>query len=61
VHAVVQAAPGSDLTADTLLDFARTRLSGQKVPRSLEFRDGPVRDDAGKVRRATLLAPPPVA
>ena len=60
VHAVVQATPGSDLGADALLAFARTRLSGQKVPRSVEFRDGPVRDDAGKVRRATLLASPPL-
>ena len=49
---------GNALASECRLE--EVRLSGQKVPRSVEFRDGPVRDDAGKVRRATLLASPPL-
>ncbi|MBB4375149.1 bile acid-coenzyme A ligase [Bradyrhizobium sp. cir1] len=52
VHAIVQARPG--LTADTLLVHLEHRLVGYKRPRTFEFVDEPLRDDAGKVRRTRL-------
>jgi bile acid-coenzyme A ligase len=55
-HALVELAPGSDVTDDELLDHARTRLEPLKVPRSIERVDHSLRDDAGKVRRSALRA-----
>jgi bile acid-coenzyme A ligase len=55
VHAIVEA-DGSAATAEELLDFVGQNLARYKVPRSLEFTDTPLRDDAGKVRRAALRA-----
>ncbi|TYL71133.1 AMP-binding protein [Bradyrhizobium cytisi] len=52
VHAIVQARPG--LTADTLLAHLEQRLVGYKRPRTFEFVDEPLRDDAGKLRRTKL-------
>lgn len=54
VHAIVQAVEGSGLEADELLDFAADRLTRYKLPRSVEFTTEPLRDEAGKVRRAAL-------
>jgi bile acid-coenzyme A ligase len=42
------------LDADTLLTFLRDRLVVYKLPRGFEFVEGPLRDDAGKVRRRQL-------
>ena len=57
VHAIVQladdAGPVSD---DDLRAFLGERLVRYKVPRTFERVDGPVRDDAGKVRRSALAA-----
>jgi bile acid-coenzyme A ligase len=56
VHAVVQSAdPHLDLAQ--LRVFLAERLLTAKHPRSLEVRSEPVRDDAGKVRRAQLRQP----
>ncbi len=55
VHAIVEADPAA-VTVTDLLAFMGERLARYKVPRSLEFTDRPLRDDAGKVRRAALLA-----
>jgi bile acid-coenzyme A ligase len=55
VHAVVERRDAS-LDADALTAFLREHLVLAKVPRSIEFVDGPVRDDAGKVRRSALRA-----
>ncbi len=55
VHAIVDA-PGASLTHNELLDHLSDRLARYKIPRSLEFVDQPVRDDAGKVRRSQLRA-----
>lgn len=55
VHAIVQADPG-EVTADDLLAFVGERLTVYKLPRSVEFVDEPLRDDAGKVRRTELRA-----
>jgi bile acid-coenzyme A ligase len=53
IHAIVEADPGS-LTTEELLAFVGERVARYKVPRSIEYTDQPVRDDAGKVRRAAL-------
>lgn len=54
VHAIVQAVEDSGLEPDELLDFAADRLTRYKLPRSIEFTTEPLRDEAGKVRRAAL-------
>lgn len=54
VHAIVQAVEDSGLEVDELLDFAADRLTRYKLPRSIEFTTEPLRDEAGKVRRAAL-------
>lgn len=53
VHAIVEADPQQVSEAE-LLAFAADRLAKYKLPRSVEFVDEPLRDDAGKVRRAAL-------
>ena len=56
VHAIVQPterARGS-LDAEAMIAFLRDRLVTYILPRSFEFVDGPLRDDAGKVRRQQL-------
>jgi bile acid-coenzyme A ligase len=52
VHAIVQTR--GDLTREDLNVFLTERLVRYKVPRSYEFVDEPLRDDAGKVRRTQL-------
>jgi bile acid-coenzyme A ligase len=52
IHAIVEAAaPGS---AEELKAHLADRLVSYKQPRSFEFVDEPLRDDAGKVRRTAL-------
>jgi bile acid-coenzyme A ligase len=52
VHAIVDA-PGG-VSENELRGFVAERLVSYKCPESYEFVDGPVRDDAGKVRRTAL-------
>jgi bile acid-coenzyme A ligase len=52
VHAVVQVT--FPLTDDELSTFLAERLVRYKTPRTFEYTDEPVRDDAGKVRRSAL-------
>ena len=52
VHAIVEIS--MPLTAEDLLSFVGDRLARYKLPRSVEFVDHPLRDDAGKVRRSAL-------
>ena len=40
--------------AEALLAYLNERLVRYKVPRSVEFVDTPLRDDAGKVRRSAV-------
>ncbi len=54
VHAIVQ--PAGELTDDDLREFLAERLVRYKQPRTFEYVDEPLRDDAGKVRRAQLQA-----
>jgi len=57
-HAIVQRDPAWQgvLDAAVARDFLATRLARYKIPRSFEFTNEPVRDEAGKVRRAALRA-----
>ncbi len=52
IHAIVQ--PRAGLTEDALREHLRARLVSYKQPRSYEFVEGNIRDDAGKVRRTQL-------
>ncbi len=54
VHAIVQAR--TPLEADALRSYLADRLVRYKIPRSFEFVDDSLKDDAGKVRRAALRA-----
>jgi bile acid-coenzyme A ligase len=53
IHAIVEADP-HDVSADELLTFVADRLVAYKLPRTVEFVDVPLRDDAGKMRRSAL-------
>jgi bile acid-coenzyme A ligase len=53
VHAIVEADPAA-VSADELIAFTAERLVAYKCPRTVEFVDTPLRDDAGKVRRSAL-------
>jgi len=55
VHAIVEADPEA-VPPEELLAFAGERVARYKVPRSLEYTEQPLRDDAGKVRRGALRA-----
>jgi bile acid-coenzyme A ligase len=52
VHAIVQ--PVDDVSERELNEFLAERLVRYKIPRSYEFTDEYLRDDAGKVRRSQL-------
>ncbi len=54
VHAIVQAT--SPVAKEELLEFLADRLVTYKMPRTFEFVEEPLRDDAGKVRRGALQA-----
>ena len=58
VHAIVRPdeAARAPLDEAGLRAFMETRLARYKTPRSYEFVDFPLRDDAGKVRRSQLRA-----
>ena len=58
VHAIVQTDDTSDdaLTDEELTEHMRGKLAPYKVPASFERSADPLRDDAGKVRRAALRA-----
>jgi bile acid-coenzyme A ligase len=51
VHAIVEC---DAIDIDELRSFLGERLVRHKIPRSFELVDGPLRDDAGKVRRSAL-------
>jgi acyl-CoA synthetase (AMP-forming)/AMP-acid ligase II len=54
VHAIVQAKPGTTLTAQEMREFAEPRLAGYKRPRDYEFRDALPRTDSGKLLKRLL-------
>jgi bile acid-coenzyme A ligase len=55
VHAIVEAEEDA-APMDELLKLAADRVARYKVPRSIEYTDQPLRDDAGKARRSGLRA-----
>jgi bile acid-coenzyme A ligase len=55
VHAVVEA-DRHGVSREDLLSFVAERVVRYKVPRSIEYTDQPLRDEAGKVRHGTLRA-----
>lgn len=54
VHAIVQPVEGAVPDEAELLAFVGARLTRYKMPKRIEFIDQPLRDEAGKVRRAAL-------
>jgi bile acid-coenzyme A ligase len=54
VHAIVELASGAEVTDDELKAHLAARLLSYKLPRSFEYSDRPLRDEAGKVRRSAL-------
>ena len=55
-HAIIHTDDGTPIAVDELRTFLGERLVRYKVPRSFEFTDEPLRDDAGKLRRSALRA-----
>jgi bile acid-coenzyme A ligase len=55
IHAIIEADEGA-LDQAALVEFLGERLVRYKIPRTFEFVTDPLRDDAGKVRRAALRA-----
>ncbi len=53
-HALVQAADGACLDEDSVRAFLLDRIEAYKVPRTVEFVDTALRDDAGKARRLAV-------
>jgi bile acid-coenzyme A ligase len=54
VHAIVEPKAGAAIELHDLREFVATRLAKYKWPESYELVSQPLRDDAGKVRRAAL-------
>ena len=54
VHAIVRPEAGVEVAPDELLDFAGERLIAYKLPRTIEFTNAALRDEAGKARRSKL-------
>ena len=52
IHAIVDSPSGVE--EDALRTYLAERLVRYKIPRSFEFVESPLRDDAGKVRRSAL-------
>jgi bile acid-coenzyme A ligase len=55
-YALVHTADSSTLDASGVQAFLRERISAYKVPRTVEFVDTALRDDAGKARRSAVRA-----
>jgi bile acid-coenzyme A ligase len=54
VHAIVEAKAGAAIDKQALHEFLATQLAKYKLPESYELVSHPLRDEAGKVRRAAL-------
>ena len=57
VKAVVVKKPGADLTAGQLIDWARERIAGYKLPKSVDFIDALPRNPTGKILKRELRQP----
>jgi acyl-CoA synthetase (AMP-forming)/AMP-acid ligase II len=54
VKAVVVLKPGAEMSGSQLIAFCKERLSGYKVPKSVEFRDSLPHTEVGKVNKVKL-------
>lgn len=57
VKACVVLKPGASLTPEQIIAFARERIAGYKVPKSVDFLDVLPRNPAGKILKRELRAP----
>src|ERR1700751_4168666 len=57
VHATVVRSPGSSLTDEEVMAYAREHLAGYKMPRSVDFTDELPRTGSGKILKRRLRAP----
>jgi acyl-CoA synthetase (AMP-forming)/AMP-acid ligase II len=57
VHATVVRTPGSALTGEEIMAFAREQLASYKVPRSVDFTGELPRTGSGKILKRQLRAP----
>jgi long-chain acyl-CoA synthetase len=57
VKAIVVKKPGAEITEGELLAFARTRIAGYKVPRSVDFVEALPRNPSGKILKRELRKP----
>lgn len=57
VKAIVVKAPGKDVTPAELIAFARERIAGYKVPKTVDFIDELPRNPSGKILKKELRKP----
>lgn len=57
VKAIVVLKPGETATPGELIEFARSRIAGYKVPRSVDFIDALPRNPSGKILKRELRKP----
>jgi acyl-CoA synthetase (AMP-forming)/AMP-acid ligase II len=57
VKAIVVRTPGAEVTAEELIAFARERIAGYKLPKSIDFVDSLPRTPTGKILKRELRAP----
>jgi acyl-CoA synthetase (AMP-forming)/AMP-acid ligase II len=57
VKAIVVPRPGQNVTEEEIIAYARERIAGFKLPKSIDFTDALPRNAAGKVLRRQLRAP----
>ena len=58
VHAIIVPKPGTNLSADDVMEHCRVQIAGYKCPRSVDFRDTPLPlSGAGKVLKRELREP----
>lgn len=57
VKAIVVKKPGTSASAKEIIDFARERIAGYKVPRSVDFVEALPRNPSGKILKRELRKP----
>ncbi|MEJ5221964.1 MAG: fatty acid--CoA ligase [Tepidiforma sp.] len=57
VKAIVVKKPGAEVTPEELIAFARERIAGYKVPKSIDFAEALPRNPSGKILKRELRAP----
>jgi acyl-CoA synthetase (AMP-forming)/AMP-acid ligase II len=57
VKAVVVKKPGAEVTPDEIIAFAKERIAGYKVPKSIDFAEMLPRNPSGKILKKDLREP----